>query len=51
MWYVYVHGVFGDADDAPPGGATQQHDSRMCQCLQVQVVMVAFLAARMIRPG
>ena len=28
MWYVYVHGVFGDADDPPGGGDAWQHDSQ-----------------------
>ena len=24
LWYVYMHGIFGDADDAPEGGDLRQ---------------------------
>lgn len=50
MWYVYVHGVFGDADDPPGGGDDSAWVARLMlmSCVVVMlVVMMNFLIAIM----
>ena len=51
MWYVYMHGIFGDAADAPAGtenGATATARVLLVCCVLVMlVVMMNFLIAIM----
>ncbi|CAJ1327759.1 unnamed protein product, partial [Effrenium voratum] len=50
MWYVYVHGVFGDTDDAPEGGDDTSLTAKfllVSMVIVMLVVMMNFLIAIM----
>ena len=46
MWYVYMHGIFGDADDAPDArGAATDSASLTARLLLVTCVIVMLVVS------
>lgn len=46
MWYVYMHGIFGDADDAPDSrGAATDSASLTARLLLVTCVIVMLVVS------